>query len=68
MKNVFILWSGGLDSTYLIYKNLNEGNKVISGYVSLLNNGKKVDMERQAIEKLKEEFNKEFYNFEYKHI
>lgn len=28
MKRVLIPWSGGVDSTYLIYKNLKEGNEV----------------------------------------
>lgn len=38
MKTIFIPWTGGLDSTYLIYKNLKEGNNVVSGSIVMLNN------------------------------
>lgn len=38
MKKVLILWTGGLDSTYLIIKNLFLGNKVYLGYVNISNN------------------------------
>lgn len=37
MKQVGILWSGGLDSTYLIWKNLIDGNAVVALSVSLTN-------------------------------
>ena len=38
MKSIFIPWSGGLDSTYLIYKNLIEGNNVHTSSFVFLNN------------------------------
>lgn len=51
-KKVFILWSGGLDSTYLVWKNLKDGNDVVLGYVNLSNNENKTVMEKAAIDKL----------------
>lgn len=51
-KRVFVLWSGGLDSTALINYYLGQGYKVEAGYVKLLNNETKSVMELQAIEKL----------------
>lgn len=37
-KTVLIPWSGGVDSTYLIYNNLVKGNNVVSGSIAFLNN------------------------------
>lgn len=37
-KTVLIPWSGGVDSTYLIYSNLVKGNNVVSGSIAFLNN------------------------------
>lgn len=51
-KRFFVLWSGGLDSTYLIYYLLQSGAKVEAGYVEILNNREKVRREKRAIEKL----------------
>jgi len=68
-KIIGVLWSGGLDSTYLIYKNLSEGNTVYAYYVELENNANKVIEEKKAIEKLQVLFEKYFYNkFLYKGI
>lgn len=61
-----VLWSGGLDSTYLIYKNLKEGHTVDAHYVDIENNDNKTKMELKAIDKLNKLFNKEFSNFNYK--
>jgi hypothetical protein len=50
-KNVFIPWSGGFDSTYLIYKTLTEGHRVWSAYVNIQNErptGEKVAQENLA--------------------
>lgn len=55
-KKVLITWSGGLDSTYLVYKNLKEGNMVIPVYLSIENNGSKVESEKKSIEKMYEVF------------
>jgi len=51
-KKVAILWSGGLDSTYLIYKNLLEGNTVYAYYIEINNNINKVIKEKEAMESL----------------
>lgn len=69
MKTVYILWSGGLDSTFLIWKNLTEGNKVIAKYIELENNEHKSEMELDAIYKLRKLFKEEFKdNFEYSYL
>jgi len=57
-KKVLITWSGGLDSTYLVYKNLKEGNMVIPVYLSIENNSIKVENEKKAIDKMYEVFKK----------
>jgi 7-cyano-7-deazaguanine synthase in queuosine biosynthesis len=53
-KEVFLLWSGGLDSTFMIQTLLdsNPNVKVTAGYVELLNNYNKTKMEKAAIQKL----------------
>lgn len=43
MKKVGVLFSGGIDSTYLIWKNLKEGNYVIPFYVEIINNEKQTN-------------------------
>lgn len=59
MKNKcsYVLWSGGLDSTYLIHKLLSENpnQTVVAGYVEVLNNYDKTQMELKATEKLNEQ-------------
>ena len=37
-KRIGIFFTGGLDSTYLVYKNLVEGNSVVLYYTILKNN------------------------------
>jgi len=60
-KDVALLFSGGLDSTYLLYKNLKDGNRVTPIFVEIKNNGDKVALEKNRIELiykvLKREFN-----------
>jgi 7-cyano-7-deazaguanine synthase in queuosine biosynthesis len=51
-KKIAILFSGGLDSTYLVYKNLLEGNTVQPIYVDIINNKTKVEREKEAIGKM----------------
>lgn len=46
-----MLWSGGLDSTYLLQKNLEKGNQVTAVYVKLENNDQ-WKAETAAIEKI----------------
>ena len=68
-NNIYVLWSGGLDSTFLIqhlltiYPNAN----VFSGYVEIMNNPSKTRMEKQAIERLIPLLNSK-YNNRLKHI
>lgn len=49
-KKAFVLWSGGLDSTFLIYKLLSEGYYVRTGYINLTGNGDQTRREQEAIE------------------
>jgi len=55
-KRVAVLFSSGLDSTYLVYKNLEEGNHVLPVYVEITNNINKVKIEKQNIFMLYELF------------
>jgi 7-cyano-7-deazaguanine synthase in queuosine biosynthesis len=59
-KNVAVLFSGGLDSTYLVWKNLSEGNTVYPVYIEITNNQVKSVLEKNRIELLRKEFLKEF--------
>jgi hypothetical protein len=59
-KCVAVLFSGGLDSTYLVWKNLTEGNKVQPVYVEIENNKTKTILEKNRTGLLVEEFRKEF--------
>lgn len=52
MKKVAILWTGGLDSTYLIIKNLLLGNNIYLYYVDIINNGDDMKAETIARSKL----------------
>ena len=58
-----ILWSGGIDSTYLLYKNLQAGHIVVPYYVDILNNKLKTEAEQQAIKLLSNELSPMFKNF-----
>lgn len=59
-KKVGVLFSGGLDSTYLVWKNLVDGNGVIPIYVEITNNRNKSILEKNRIKLLHKEFEKEF--------
>lgn len=59
-RKVCVLFSGGLDSTYLVYKNLMEGNTVLPYYVELKNNPEKTFMEKNAIKNIIAEFKKNY--------
>lgn len=63
MKRVGVLFSGGLDSTYLLYKNLKEGNIVVPIYIEIKNNVKKSKLEKNRVELLYNEFKSEFGNY-----
>lgn len=60
MKKVAVLFSGGLDSTYLVWKNLKDGNQVYPIYIEIENNETKTILEKNRIELLFKEFSKEF--------
>jgi 7-cyano-7-deazaguanine synthase in queuosine biosynthesis len=66
MKNKlsFVLWSGGLDSSYLVQKLLDEdrNRKVITGYVELLNNRDKSIAEKRARQAMIPIFEKKYGN------
>lgn len=61
-KKIGVLFSGGLDSTYLIWKNLKEKNEIFPFYVEILNNKNKTILEKNRIFLLYEQFSKEFKN------
>lgn len=61
-----VLWSGGLDSTYLIYKLLKEGHHVDAHYIKIANNKEKSKRELASIQKLNKLFKN--YDFSYKGI
>ena len=58
VKRVGVLFSGGLDSTYLVWKNLKEGNTVVPIYLEIANNEDKSKLEKNRIELLRKVFNK----------
>ncbi len=60
MKKVAVLFSSGLDSTYLVWKNLKEGNIVTPIYIEIQNNEVKTIIEKNRIKLLYDEFSKEF--------
>ncbi len=59
-KKVGVLFSSGLDSTFLLYKNLMEGNTVQPFYVEISNNTNKTIIEKQKVVELYTQFRKEF--------
>jgi hypothetical protein len=59
-KSVAVLFSGGLDSTYLVWKNLKDGNEVVPIYVEIENNEVKSILEKNRVKLLRTEFAKEF--------
>ena len=64
--NRIILWSGGLDSTYLIQKSIEDGWHVDAYYFRIVNNNVKSKMELTAIDKIRTHF--DINNFQYKGI
>ena len=67
MKNIAVLWSGGLDSTYLILKRLREGYNINAYYVEILNNEKKTIAEKKAIQQITEQLLKDYPKTFYVH-
>lgn len=56
MSNIFCLWSGGLDSTFLVAKLLDEGHNVTCGYINLTNNEHIIEREEFARNKIEKYF------------
>lgn len=63
-KSCDVFWSGGLDSTYMIYKLLVDGWKINAYYIKLLNNPNKTNRELKSIEKLRPYFEKYDFKFD----
>jgi 7-cyano-7-deazaguanine synthase in queuosine biosynthesis len=61
-KTVAVLFTGGLDSTYLIYKNLKEGNTVIPFYITIKNNEQKILMEKRSTAAIFDVLDKEYHS------
>lgn len=62
-QSVLVLWSGGLDSTYLIYKMLCDGYRVKAFYINIQNNTYQTEREKTAIQKMIPIFKQ--WDFEY---
>ena len=62
MKKVLLLFSAGIDSTYLMWNNLKRGYKVTPVYVYIKNNNQKCDVESVLGNELIELFQEEFPN------
>ncbi len=61
-KKILVSWTGGLDSTYLVYKLLNEGHFVNTCYTKIVNNIDVTKREKQAISKMMIDF-KQYNNY-----
>lgn len=55
-EQIAVLWSGGLDSTYLVYSALRAGSTVTPIYVQINNNCEKPAYEEIARKKIRESF------------
>jgi 7-cyano-7-deazaguanine synthase in queuosine biosynthesis len=62
-KRVTLLFTGGLDSTYLLYKNMQEGNAVRCLYTNIENNRNKTLTELAAAKTIIAEMDKEFNTY-----
>ena len=59
-KKIGVLFSGGLDSTYLVWDNLKRGDEVIPLYFEVENNGDKSKLEKNRVDNLYRKFHEEF--------
>lgn len=55
-KHYLVSWSGGVDSTYLIHKLLEQGHSVSAFYTALFNNVDKTKRETDAINEIRKIF------------
>lgn len=61
MKNILAAWSGGLDSTYMVWDALNRGDTVHTIYLEIVNNNR--FREKQAIKEMVEMFHSDFPSY-----
>lgn len=59
-KRPLVLWSGGMDSSYLVMTYLERGIDIDFLYVKGPQGSNKIDQELEAIRKMREVFNKKF--------
>lgn len=59
-KKIGVLFSGGLDSTYLVWNNLKRGNEVFPIYFEIKNNGDKPKLEKNRVDILHRTFHETF--------
>jgi 7-cyano-7-deazaguanine synthase in queuosine biosynthesis len=59
-KKILVSFSGGLDSTYLVYDNLRKGNTVTGLYTTIKNNINKIRVETHQTKKLGKLFKEDF--------
>jgi len=59
-KRVGVLFSGGLDSTYLVWKNLRDGNTVVPIYIEITNNEIKTILEKNRTKIIHKDLATEF--------
>lgn len=62
MKNILLSFSAGIDSTYLMWKNLEAGNTVVPVYLYLNNLEQKSKIESKQIDKLLALFKSQYPN------
>lgn len=68
LKRIGVLFSGGLDSTYLVWKNLEEGNVVVPIYIDIKNNRDKVKLEKNRAELLVNKFRDKYTSDKIDHV
>lgn len=60
-----VLWTGGLDSTSLVLKLLQDGHHVTAAYIEIENNDTKTERELHAISEISKYLNMKFDNFNF---
>jgi len=62
-KSRLIFWSGGLDSSFLVYDSLMKGYDVYAEYIEIENNKEKTKREKESIEKMLHRFSELGMNY-----
>lgn len=68
MSNIFCLWSGGLDSSYMIDQLLREGNDVVAGYCDINGGTSQHDREDFARHEMVKKFHTMYGDGRFKYI